>query len=48
MVYKLAREPFLTAVLGHASTQRRADTIAADRLAADTGLRPGQQPGRRS
>jgi MFS family permease len=42
-VYKLAREPFLTAILGHASTQRRADTIAADRLAAGTGLHPGQQ-----
>jgi MFS family permease len=45
-VYELAREPFLTAVLGHASTQRRAGTIAADRLAADSGLHPrGQAAG---
>jgi len=35
-VYELAREPFLTAVLGHAATQRRADVIADGRLAADT------------
>jgi MFS family permease len=34
-VYKLAREPFLTAVLGHAATQRRAYSIADERLAAD-------------
>jgi len=34
-VYKLDREPFLTAVLGHAPTQRRADRIAGLRLAAD-------------
>jgi len=34
-VYELAREPFLTAVVGHAGTQRRADGIAAARLAAD-------------
>jgi hypothetical protein len=34
-VYKLAREPFLTAVLGHAATQRQADSIAEARLAAD-------------
>ena len=32
-VYKLDREPFLTAVLGHASTQRQADRIADSRLA---------------
>jgi hypothetical protein len=35
-VYELAREPFLTAVLGHAATQRRADGIADGRLADDT------------
>jgi MFS family permease len=34
-VYRLAREPFLTAVLGHAATQRQADSIADARLAAD-------------
>jgi hypothetical protein len=32
-VYKLDREPFLTAVLGHAPTQRQADRIAGTRLA---------------
>jgi hypothetical protein len=34
-VYKLAREPFLTAVLGHTATQRQARSIAEARLAAD-------------
>ena len=34
-VYKLARQPFLTAVLGHAATQRQAHSIADTRLAAD-------------
>jgi len=34
-VYKLAREPFLTAVLGHAATQRHAHGIADTQLAAD-------------
>lgn len=34
-VYRLAREPFLTAVLGHAATQRQAHSIADARLAAD-------------
>ena len=34
-VYKLAREPFLTAVLGHAATERQARTIASDLLTAD-------------
>ena len=34
-VYKLQREPFLTAVLGHAPTQRHADQIADTRLTAD-------------
>ena len=33
-VYELAREPFLTAVVGHAGTRRRADGIAEARLAA--------------
>lgn len=32
-VYKLDREPFLTAVLGHAPTQRQAERIADARLA---------------
>jgi len=34
-VYRLAREPFLTAVLGHAATQRQAHSIADAQLAAD-------------
>ena len=34
-VYTLAREPFLTAVFGHAATQRQAEGIAETRLAAD-------------
>src|SRR5690348_598088 len=34
-VYRLAREPFLTAVLGHAATQRQAHSIAEARLTAD-------------
>jgi hypothetical protein len=42
-VYKLAREPFLTAVLGHAATQRQAHSIAEARLAADTS-RGGASP----
>lgn len=33
-VYELHREPFLTAVLGHAPTLRQADRIADARLAA--------------
>jgi hypothetical protein len=33
--YRLAREPFLTAVLGHAATQRQAEGIADAQLAAD-------------
>jgi Cyclic nucleotide-binding domain/Major Facilitator Superfamily len=37
-VYKLDREPFLTAVLGHAPTQRQADRITDTRLA--TGPAP--------
>ena len=35
-VYKLDREPFLTAVTGHAPTQRQADHIAGTRLATGT------------
>jgi CRP-like cAMP-binding protein len=42
-VYKLAREPFLTAVLGHVATQRQADSIAEARLAADAA-RDGDSP----
>jgi MFS family permease len=38
-VYALSREPFLTAVLGHAATHRQADRIADARLA--TGAAPG-------
>jgi hypothetical protein len=34
-VYRLAREPFLTAVLGHAATQLQAHSIADTQLAAD-------------
>ena len=34
-VYQLNREPFLTAVLGHASAHREAHRIASARLAAD-------------
>jgi len=34
-VYRLNTEPFLTAVLGHAATQRVADRIADTRLATD-------------
>jgi hypothetical protein len=44
-VYELAREPFLTAVIGHATTQRRADGIAAARLAADTRDHDAQAAG---
>jgi CRP-like cAMP-binding protein len=40
-VYKLDREPFLTAVLGHAPTQRQADHIADSRLAADAAAADG-------
>jgi CRP-like cAMP-binding protein len=38
-VYEFQRDLFLTAVLGHAPTQRRADRIAGARLA--TGGAPG-------
>jgi MFS family permease len=39
-VYELAREPFLTAILGHAATQRLADGIADGFLTADTDVDP--------
>jgi MFS family permease len=42
-VYKLAREPFQTAVLGHAATQRQAHSVAETRLAADAA-RGGDSP----
>jgi MFS family permease len=37
-VYELNRELFLTAVLGHAPTQRQAESIAAARLARDPDI----------
>jgi cyclic nucleotide-binding protein len=42
-VYKLAREPFLTAILGHAATQRQAHGMAEARLATDAA-RGGDNP----
>ena len=42
-VYELDREPFLTAVLGHAPTLRQADRFADARLA--TGPPPGNRGG---
>jgi hypothetical protein len=42
-VYRLAREPFLTAVLGHAATQRQAHSIVDAQLAADATR--GNDPG---
>jgi MFS family permease len=39
-VYELSREQFLTAVLGHAATQRQAERIADTRLAADSAQAP--------
>jgi CRP-like cAMP-binding protein len=42
-VYALGREPFLTAVLGHAATQRQARGIADATLAADAA-RDGDSP----
>ncbi len=41
-VYRLNREPFLTAVLGHARTHREAHRIASARLAA--GVPPDLPP----
>jgi hypothetical protein len=46
-VYKLAREPFLTAVLGHAPTQRQADLIADARLATGAAPVNGNTPDER-
>src|SRR5947207_1964521 len=42
-VYRLAREPFLTAVLGHAATQRQAHSIVDAQLATDATR--GNDPG---
>jgi hypothetical protein len=44
-VYKLDREPFLTAVLGHAPTQRQADRIADTRLASSDAPVDGNTAG---
>jgi hypothetical protein len=43
-VYELDREPFLTAVLGHAPTQRQADRIADTRLATGAAPVDGNTP----
>jgi MFS family permease len=50
-VYRLGREPFLTAVLGHAPTHRHAGRIADTRLATDAAAgddTPGTGPAERS
>jgi MFS family permease len=44
-VYELGRDPFLTAVLGHAPTRREADRIADTRLAAGAEPGPGDIAG---
>jgi len=44
-VYELNRELFLTAVGGHAATQRRADHIADTRLAAGSAPDDGEATG---
>jgi hypothetical protein len=44
-VYKLDREPFLTAVLGNAPTQRHADQIADARLATGAAQVDGDTAG---
>ncbi|HKA94839.1 MAG TPA: cyclic nucleotide-binding domain-containing protein [Streptosporangiaceae bacterium] len=44
-VYALSREPFLTAVLGHAATHRHADRIADARLATGAAPGSGETPG---
>jgi MFS family permease len=44
-VYRLNREPFLTAVLGHARTHREAHRIASTRLAADVAPDSPLAPG---
>ncbi len=41
-VYELNRELFLTAVLGHAATERQAGRIADARLAASTARDNGK------
>jgi hypothetical protein len=43
-VYQLNREPFLSAVLGHAQTFREASRIAGARLAADVAREHPQGP----
>jgi CRP-like cAMP-binding protein len=43
-VYRLGGEPFLTAVLGHAATQRQAEGIADVLLAADAASAGGGAP----
>ncbi len=45
-VYRLGREQFLTAVLGHAATQRQAEGIADAMLAADAAAARGGTQGR--
>jgi CRP-like cAMP-binding protein len=47
-VYELDREPFLTAVLGHAPTQRQDDRIADARLATGGTPADGDTPGQRA
>lgn len=44
-VYALSREPFLTAVCGHAATQRQADRIADARMAAGAAAGGGETAG---
>jgi hypothetical protein len=44
-VYRLGREPFLTAVLGHAATQRQAEGIADAILAGDAAAAGGVTKG---
>ena len=44
-VYELHREPFLTAVLGHAPTQRQANRIADTRLATGGAQDNAHKPG---
>jgi CRP-like cAMP-binding protein len=44
-VYQLDREPFLTAVLGHAPTRQQARRIADARLATGAGGIVSETPG---
>ena len=44
-VYRLNREPFLTAVLGHAPTQQLADDIAETRMTTGTAPDSSGTPG---